>query len=174
MSTSREKVKNLDRDRYACNKDIGDTEALAEVRKSNRETFVVLVADAATAGTAVTETVAVRLPTTGGTYRFIEAYMCSPIAVTAHDTNYATISVAKRLSTGASATALASQTTKITGGSGNLTAFAPAALTNTATTADLEIAAASVITVAIAKAASGVALTAATSYFAVAIVVEKT
>lgn len=49
-------------------------------------------------------------------------------AVVASDTNYTTITVAKRTNGGAPTT-IATLVTKITGGSGNLTAFKPVAMT---------------------------------------------
>jgi hypothetical protein len=56
---------------------------------------------------------------------------------TAHDTNYWTITVAKRTSAApGTAVTIASKTLKITGGTGNLTAFAYTDLDLTATVAD--------------------------------------
>ena len=148
--------------------DIADPDTT--VRKLWRRTYCVLVSDAATAGTAVTETVMV--PYVERRCKVLASRIAAPIAVTAHDTNYATISVAGRTA-GAASVAIASHTTKITAGLGNLTAFAPYTLTANATPANAILAAGDSITVAVAKAASGVALTAATSYFAVMVDVEE-
>jgi len=140
----------------ASNTGISDAKATADAM--NKRTFHILVADAATAGTAVTETVIVQVQRAG----IAKAVrIATPIAVTAHDTNYATFTVAKRTGSG-SASTIASQTTKITGGSGNVTAFVPVTLT--LTDANVVLAAGDVLTIAIAKASSGVALTASTSY----------
>lgn len=126
--------------------------------------------DAATAGTAFTETV---MHTSPVACKLISASFSLPIAATASDSLYATVSIAKRTSAGATSTALASRTTQITLGTGNVTAFAKNALTLTTTTADLEIAADSVITLAVAKASTGTALTAATSKASVTLVFQK-
>jgi hypothetical protein len=140
------------------------------IRKLFRRTYTIAVADAATAGTAVTETV--MIPYVERLSRVKAVRIATPIAVTAHDTTYATFSVAGRVA-GAASTAIASHTTKITAGLGNLTAFAPYSLTLSATDANLTLAAGSSVTVAIAKASTGVALTAATSYVVVEVDLEE-
>jgi hypothetical protein len=145
----------------------GASDGEAEVKKLHYRTYSVLVADAATAGTAVTETVIATVPVAS---RVVAVKVATPIGVTAHDTNYATFTVSKRTA-GGGATSIASQTTKITGGSGNLTAFSPLSITPTASAVDL--AANDSLTIAIPKAASGVALTAATSYVQVQVTVEE-
>jgi hypothetical protein len=81
-------------------------------------------------------------------------------ALTADNTNYATITVWKRDSAGANQTKVAEVTTQITG-SGNWTAFAPVALTLQAA-ANIALAAGSSLTVQIAKAGSGVQVPAGT------------
>ena len=81
------------------------------------------------------------------------------IAVTANDTNYATWTLAKRTGAGAAAT-IATQTTKITAGMGNLAAFVPyAAVTADFTVANTALAAGDVVTLVITKTAAGIALT---------------
>lgn len=168
-TTDRKRLKNAQAAQLASNEGVMVSTAKAAVADAHRRQYTIQLTDAATAGTAVTETVMARIPVA---CRLITAYMSAPIAVTANDTTYATVTVAKRTGAGG-ATTLASQTTKITGGSGNLAAFVPAALTNTATSANLAIAAGDVVTVAVAKASTGVALTAATSTFNVTLVLEE-
>lgn len=126
----------------------------------------VLVSDAATAGTAVTETVVLVAPYA---LKVVSAKMAAPIAVTASDSTYATVTVSTRSGAGGAST-VAVMTTKTSGsgGSGSLVAFVPVAMTVTTTI----LAAGDVLTLSIAKASTGVALTAATSYFAVEIVIE--
>lgn len=77
-------------------------------------------------------------------------YLVPGAALTANDTNYATITIYKRTAGGGS-TAIAQITTKITGGSGNWTAFLPIALTTTIAAAEGDS-----ISFDIAKAGTGV------------------
>lgn len=72
--------------------------------------------------------------------------------VTAHDTTYATITIKKRTA-GGSATTVAEITTKITGGTGDWTAFSPVDVVTTEA-----IAAGDALTITIAKASTGVQL----------------
>lgn len=74
-------------------------------------------------------------------------------ALTANDTNYATLTAQKRDGAGGAGSTIGSQTTKITGGSGNWTAHVPVALTPSAPVA---MAAGNVLTLDIAKTAAGV------------------
>lgn len=128
------------------------------------------IGDVATAGTAFTESViAANLPAG----RIKGVYVSCPIAVTANDTTYATLTVSKRTGAGA-AVIVATQTTKITGGSCNIVAFVPVALTLSATDANLTIAASDVLTFLVSKASTGVALTAITSALGVSIQFEET
>jgi hypothetical protein len=110
--------------------------------------------DAATAGTAVTETVHCQITETSAYVKKIR--FTAPIAVTANGSNFATITVSKRTAAGAAVT-LGTFSTSAT----SMVAFVPADLTLTA--ANLKLAAGDVITVAISKTGTGVALTAATS-----------
>lgn len=125
--------------------------------------------DAATAGTAVTESVILAT-----TRRILVkgVKLAAPIAVTAHDTTYATITVSKRTAAGA-AVIVASQTTKLVpaGGLGSLVAFVPVALTLVPAVAQLV--AGDVLTVLVSKASTGVALTAATSVATVTVDYEE-
>lgn len=75
--------------------------------------------------------------------------------LTANDTNYATLSVAWRDGAGGGAQAVASQTTKITGGSGDWAAFVAEDL---GTITNATVAPGAVLTFAQAKASSGVAV----------------
>lgn len=94
--------------------------------------------------------------------RLLSAYYQPAAALTADNTNYATITVSKRTSAGGTKTTIASVATTIAGGTGNWTAWAPVPITLSATTADLTIAAGSSITYEIAKAGTGVQLPAGT------------
>jgi hypothetical protein len=75
-------------------------------------------------------------------------------AVSANDTNYATITIARRDGAGGSPATISAPTTKITGGTGNWVAFTTIDLT----LANTYCAAGTVITYAIAKAAAGISL----------------
>lgn len=155
-------LKRLEVARIASNSAIASPEnAIAQTCQT---AVGVLVSDAATAGTAVTETVCLVAPYP---LKIVSAKMAAPIAVTANDTNYATVTIGTRSGAG-SASTVAVMSTQITGGSGNLVAFVPVAMTVTTTI----LAAGDVLTIKVVKAASGVALTAATSYFAVELVIE--
>jgi len=137
------------------------------VRLTVRRTYSIKVQDAATAGTAVTESVLEHVRRAG---RVVSVTVAAPIAVTAAASNIATFNVAKRTAAGASV-AVATGSTVTAGTPGTLTAFVPAALTITA--ANSLLAAGDVLTFAIVKGASGVAVTAATSYFVVSVDVEE-
>ncbi len=119
------------------------------------------VVDAA-ASTTTAETVVgcIPQPPGGGTNRakVTRVYYVPGAALTAHDTDYATITVSKYTAAGGSKTTVASITTKITGGSGDWTAFVPVELTLSATAADLVLESEAVLTYEVAKAASGVAI----------------
>ena len=78
-------------------------------------------------------------------------------ALTANDTNYKTVAVKKADGAAGSETVVASQTTKITGGSGDWVDKTQFALALSATLANLELAAGEVLILDIAAAASGVA-----------------
>ncbi len=77
-------------------------------------------------------------------------------AVTANDTNNATITVSKRDGEGGAAVSLGTLTTNVAGGS--VVAFTPKALTLSATAADLNLLETDVLTVTVAKAGSGASL----------------
>lgn len=157
-------LKRLEIARIASNSAITSPESA--IAQTCQTAVGVLVSDAATAGTAVTETVVLVAPYP---LKVVSAKMAAPIAVTASDSTYATVTVATR-SAGGSPTTVAVMTTKTSGsgGTGNMTAFVPYAMTVTT----LILAAGDVLTLAIAKASTGVALTAATSYFEVELVIE--
>lgn len=108
-------------------------------------------ADAA-AGTATAESLIPRHPRQE---RVVAIEYIPAAALTANDTDYATLTVYKRAAAGGSQTALASITTKITGGSGNWTAFVAVDF-GTIATPDLLVG--DNLTVAITKAGSGVAI----------------
>ncbi len=128
------------------------------VKEAHTKYYHFLVSDFGTAGRAVTTT-AIHMPVRG---KVVSVSITAPLAVTANDTTYATVTVAKQ--TGASATTVAAKATKITAGTGDLAAAVPykflaAAFTASAT----QMSADDVLTVAIAKASTGVALTTAIS-----------
>lgn len=87
--------------------------------------------------------------------KLVKAYYISAAGLTAHDTNYATITVSRYTAAGGSKTTIATVTTKITGGTGDWTALVPVPIT---IQADNAIPAGALITYEIAKAASGVAI----------------
>lgn len=134
-----------------------------------REKIEAHVTDGGTAGTAQTETFIWRNDTGVDMYVY-SARFCTPVAVTANDTTYATFTLAKRDSAGANSATVGSMTTQITGGSGNVTAFLPVSLTLTA--ANRVVPAGSVLTIAVAKASTGVAIAAATSQVRIEVVLE--
>ena len=80
--------------------------------------------------------------------------------LTAHDTNYITLTLKHRTAAGASATTVATVNTKITGGTGNWSAFSPVAVT--VDTANATIPANGMLTATVAKVAAGVDLPAGT------------
>lgn len=106
----------------------------------------------ATAGTATAESLIPRHPRKE---RVVGIEFVPAAALTANDTDYATLTVYKRAAAGGSQTALASITTKITGGSGNWTAFVAVDF-GTIATPDLLVG--DNLTLAITKAGSGVAV----------------
>lgn len=85
----------------------------------------------------------------------VKAVKYVPDAVlTANDATYATITVQRRAADGTGNVTVASQTTKITGGSGDWLAFQAVALP--LTVADIVLAAGQILTVEILKASTGV------------------
>lgn len=119
------------------------------------------VVDAAAAD-ATAETVVGYVPKAPGanasTAKVLRVYYLPGAALTAHDTDYATILVSKYTAAGASKTTVATITTKITGGSGNWTAFVPMEITLSATAANLILASGAILTYEVSKAGNGVAL----------------
>lgn len=114
-------------------------------------------ADAATAGTAYTETVIFHAKECGGTVKSMTIGL--PVTAAGHASNGAVITLAKRTGAGGAVT-IASWST-LTAAQGTLTAFIPGVAVLTA--ANVKYALGDVLTLAVSKAASGVALTAATS-----------
>ncbi len=106
------------------------------------------------ANTATAETTIGVLPE-GGT--LLGAWVTGDAGVTADDTNYATITLRKRTSAGASATSIATLSTT-TAGSGTWTAFAPEAFTVVTAASANVVAAGSSLTLEISKPGSGVQL----------------
>lgn len=85
----------------------------------------------------------------------IGLYFVPDAALTADDTNYATLTVKTRDGAGGAASTVASVTTKITGGSGDWTAFVPVSL---GTLSNAALAAGALLTFTIAKSGTGVAV----------------
>lgn len=143
------------------------TDAPGTAARGFRRSYSVLVNDAATAGTAITITPVVA----GVPYacRIVSATLSAPIAVAVSESVYVTFSLAKYTSAGGSATAVGTRVTNAAGG-GAMVAFARDAMTLTATAT--EVAQYGVITIAAAKASTGTALTAATSWLCVTVVTE--
>lgn len=102
------------------------------------------------AGTATAESPIPRAPIA---CRVVSAQFVPGAALTAHDTTYATFTLRKRNGAGGAAVVLATVTTKITGGSGDWTAFIPVDF-GTITSPDLL--ATDELTVEITKASTGV------------------
>ncbi len=156
MPTDRELIKNAAAGRVGSSGLVANP--LTAVAQKHTKHYQFFLSDFGVAGRAVTTT-AIHMPVKG---KVTAVSITSPLAVTADDTSYATVTVAKQ--TGASATTIAAKTTKITGGSGDLAAAIPYKFTSAAFTASAtQMAADDVLTVAIAKASSGVALTTAAS-----------
>lgn len=118
----------------------------------------VYVSDLATAGTAQTAT-PFFTNDLGCSLKVVAVNLIVPIAVTAHASNNMVATVAKVDSAGANSATIASYTSDIAGGS--LTAFVPKGLTLTA--ANQTLLSGWTLNAAVAKGASGVAFTAATS-----------
>lgn len=126
------------------------------------------VTDGGTAGTAQTETFVWRNDT-GADVLVVGAKICTPVGVTANDTNNATVTLSKRSSSGGSQATVGALTTNTAQGS--ITAFLPVALTLTA--ANVVVASGEVLTIAVSKAGTGVAIAAATSQARVEIILDK-
>lgn len=138
-STSKEAARNLIRRTYVLRKPAADS----------------MAADT----TAYTAADQIRMPRAG---RVLGAYIQPASTLTAHDTTYATINVVTGDGAAGAAVVAASQTTKITGGSGNFAAGATEALTVSATLADTRFVAGAVLSFNIAKASTGVVVPACT------------
>lgn len=153
---------NYKRDVIGANSDLDSATLLGLFRNS----YVAQVANA-TAGTAVTESVIDHIRRQG----FVSSISIeAPIAVTGDNTNNAVITIAKRTAAGAQ-TVIAVVTTNVA--QGGLVAFVPYKVPQAAfTPANVQLAPDDVLTVAVAKGGTGVALSAATSWFTVSVDVE--
>lgn len=76
-------------------------------------------------------------------------------ALTAHDTNYKTVALKRRVAAG-TATTIASVTTKITGGTGDWVALTPITLTLSSTAADLVVPTLGDLSLSLVHASAGV------------------
>lgn len=118
------------------------------------------VTDGGTAGTAQTET-AVWVNNTGVPVKVTDLHVVTPVNVTASDTVFATFTAAYRTAAGGGATTIGSALTKVTAGTGNLTAFAPIDIVPTGGNQVVPVG--GVLTVAVAKASTGTAIASATA-----------
>lgn len=131
------------------------------------------VTDGGTAGTAQTETHVWRNDTATN-YLVKGAKVALPVALTAGDTNYASVLLARRDNAGLNSVSVASINTAITVApfSGNITAFLPVALTLSGTSANLVVGPGQVLTIAVTKTGTGLAIAAATSQAIVEVILE--
>jgi hypothetical protein len=127
----------------------GVLEKLASQCLNEVITWEKAAADGAAATTTAESTI-IRAPFALGVFA---AYYVPAAALTADNTNFATITIAKRDVNGANSVTLATVTTQITG-SGNWTAFKPVPIPLQSTAVNL--AAGEVLTVTIGKSGSGV------------------
>lgn len=125
------------------------------------------ITDGGTIGTAVTESVIYRAPAAGVVKA---AYYTAPVAIPGNDTTFATFTLSKRTAGGA-ATVIGSQNTKITGGAGSAVAFVPVPLVLVG--AAVQLAAGDVLTIAVTKGSTGVAISAATSTAGITVLLEE-
>lgn len=123
-----------------------------------REQVTCRLFDAATAGTAMTETAFWR-NSSGANKRVISTHVVAPIAVANGDTHFVTFTLSKRAGAGA-AVVVATGTSKAASLNA-LVAFVPEALTATASA--VVIPDGSVLTALVSKDGNGLAITAATS-----------
>lgn len=121
--------------------------------------------DGGTAGTAQTET-AFWTNDTGVAMKVTSVKIVTPVAVATNGTNFGTATVSYRTSAGGGATAIGAQSTAAT----SLTAFAPTSVSITAGNDIVPVG--GVLTIALSKAASGVAFAAATSQAYVSVQLE--
>lgn len=143
---------------YCCESD-DDLELVSNTKRVQLTKVSTADSGGSAATDATTEVVIGTLPGPKGsntirTWRPVAARLAANAAVTAHDTNYATITFSCYTSAGATKTTIATITTKITGGTGDIAQFASKALTVSAVT----VPAGAVITFEVAKASAGVAL----------------
>lgn len=117
------------------------------------------VVDAA-ADTATAETIVGFVPDAPGSTttkgKVLRVYYLPAAALTADDTDYATITVSKYTAAGGSKTTVASLTTEIA--NGDWTAFVPKEITLSATAANLILQSNAILTYEVAKEGSGVAI----------------
>lgn len=90
--------------------------------------------------------------------RVIGAKFIPDAALTANDTNYATLQLEKRDGLGGAAVVVASRTTQITGGGGNMAQLVNYPLVISTTVATTQFAAGAILTVSITKQGTGVAV----------------
>lgn len=139
--------------------DLSDPERAAKALR--RHTITIMKeADDAAANAATAERTVLRVPAHMADGIEIQSIHYTPDgAVTADDTNNATITFSKRNGAGGGATVVATATTS-TAGTGNLVAHTPEEIPLSATLANRRLAAGEVLTELISKANSGVALAA--------------
>lgn len=164
---SRQTVKNVQIGQMAS---INSTEATLpeDVNATHRRRAELHIANSTVAASPVTETVIANPQRKG---RVLAFTVVPPIAITANDTNYATISLSRKTGSGA-AVNIAVANTQVAGGANALTALVPSAIALTANSVDF--AANDVLFVAVTKTSNGVALTANTSAIAFCVDYEET
>lgn len=169
MATDRANLKKLTVGYVGSSPSSVMSDAIAAVAAANSRVYRTTVNDGGVAGTAVTNSPFAVVPYAG----LVKSIKFSaPIAVTGSDTTFATITVSKSTA-GATPVVLGTATTQVTGGLGSLVAFQQYALTLSTVAGALDIAANDVLTVAVAKASTGVALVAATSLASVSALLEE-
>lgn len=152
-----------------------NAQAAAEARKVVKQrSFTWSFTDGGTAATAVGETVIFAVDSNLSTgIKVLAVNVAFPVGVTANNSTYATITVAKRTSGGASST-VAQNTTQVTdtvlGANATAFKFYPMTLTaaNVALTQGTDV-----LTLTVAKASTGVALGSATAACSITVVYEE-
>lgn len=154
MATDRQYFKEFLKGLFGSHQDASDPNG--EIDKVNQIILNVHLDDEDTAGTAVEEFVVFYVPT-GFKYKVVSVDLSPTNAVTANDTNFASVFLQKRTD-GGSATTIATETTETSGsgGSGNITAFDQVSVPLTASAT--ELAAGTALTAKVTKTAAGAAI----------------
>lgn len=165
--TDRRRLKDVEASQLASNETQMNGTAKAVVSLAHTRTYVARVTDGGTAGTAVAETPIARTNVQG---ILRNAEFVSPVAVAADPANYVTFTLSKRTAGGAAVT-IATLSTQSTA-QGAVTAFAPLSFVLAATSA-IQLSAADVLTVTVAKAGTGQAIATSTVNALVSVELEE-